>query len=374
MAVATKIEWADHTWSPWRGCQHATLPDGSQHPGCLHCYAETMAKRNPTIMGQWGPNGTRVRAAQQSWDQVRKWNSDANANQQWHSANRSFDPERPRIFPSVCDPFEDWTDRIMDHLGHYLHRCCQCGNEWAADFIDDALTVKASSCRNCRASCVETWLTMADCRRDLFNLIDETDYLTWILLTKRPENIRRFWPMVRPAILPDVDPGEWYRENVWLVYSASDQSSFDQGIESLVACNILAPVIGVCLGPLVGPVRMRHHISRLDWVIVEGESGPGSRPCRPEWIRSIVKQCKDARVPCFVKQLGANVVTRNDMVEDEFNSSDTGWPDPQVEYDIHGLREDYQGADCRIRLRDNKGGDMSEWPDDLRVRQFPIAK
>lgn len=50
-----------------------------------------------------------------------------------------------------------------------------------------------------------------------------------------------------------------------------------------------------------------------------------------------------------------------------------GWPDPDVEHNIHGFREEYQGADCRIRLRDPKGGDWDEWPEDLRVRQFPQA-
>ena len=56
---------------------------------------------------------------------------------------------------------------------------------------------------------------MDDLRRDLFALIDRTPNLDWLLLTKRPENIRRMWPMVREAELPDIDPGEWYRPNVW---------------------------------------------------------------------------------------------------------------------------------------------------------------
>ena len=119
-------------------------------------------------------------------------------------------------------------------------------------------------------------------------------------------------------------------------------------------------------------IEVDHNDDRmLDWVIVGGESGGGSRPCRPEWIRAIVGQCKAAGVACFVKQMGGNVVTRNDMVEDEFSSLDTGWPDPEVEHDIHGFREEYQGADCRIRLHDKKGGTMEEWPADLRVRQYP---
>lgn len=43
----------------------------------------------------------------------------------------------------------------------------------------------------------------------------------------------------------------------------------------------------------------------------------------------------------------------------------------RIEHDINGYREEYQGALCRIYLKDKKGADMSEWPEDLRVRQFP---
>lgn len=51
-----------------------------------------------------------------------------------------------------------------------------------------------------------------------------------------------------------------------------------------------------------------------------------------------------------------------------------GWPDPDVQHHINGFREDYQGADCRIRLHDKKGGLMEEWPEDLRVRQMPVME
>jgi len=67
----------------------------------------------------------------------------------------------------------------------------------------------------------------------------------------------------------------------------------------------------------------------------------------------------------------ANVICRNDMVDGQFNSKSSGCPDPEVEHHIHGFREDYQGADCRIKLADAKGGDWNEWPEDLRVREFP---
>lgn len=85
---------------------------------------------------------------------------------------------------------------------------------------------------------------------------------------------------------------------------------------------------------------------RLDWVIVGGESGPGARPFDVTWARHTVEQCKLAGVACFVKQLGAKPVTRVKGC----TSGGTLWG-----------------------LKDRKGGDMAEWPEDLRVRQFPAA-
>lgn len=88
----------------------------------------------------------------------------------------------------------------------------------------------------------------------------------------------------------------------------------------------------------------------------------------------IVEQCRAAAVPCFVKQMGANVIARNDSIEDEFSNCVDGWTHPDIQHYIHGFREEYQGADCRIRLREKKGGDMNEWPESLRVRQIPTGE
>ena len=102
----------------------------------------------------------------------------------------------------------------------------------------------------------------------------------------------------------------------------------------------------------------------LDWVIVGGESGPSARPCHVEWIRSIVKQCRTAGVACFVKQLGENCLDRNDA---GFDGGDGEWP--------VGTRtlggEGFQGAATLLNLRDRAGADPAEWPEDLRVREFP---
>jgi len=131
-----------------------------------------------------------------------------------------------------------------------------------------------------------------------------------------------------------------------------------------------------------------HENPSLDWVIVGGESGPKARPCDVSWIRSIKDQCQAASVPVFVKQLGGNVRDRNDAGFDAdthtwAEGEDTGkpvnpraWPsvieaEDRIEENPRGFLEEYQGAPVRIRLKDRKGGDPSEWPEDLRIRQFP---
>jgi hypothetical protein len=92
--------------------------------------------------------------------------------------------------------------------------------------------------------------------------------------------------------------------------------------------------------------RERSFIECLDWAIVGGESGPRARPCKINWIRSIVKQCRAAGVAPFAKQLGTNI----DCDED----------DPAFAWFAESLP-----------LSDPKGGDPTEWPEDLRVREFP---
>jgi protein gp37 len=78
------------------------------------------------------------------------------------------------------------------------------------------------------------------------------------------------------------------------------------------------------------------------WITVGGEKGAEAREFDLAWARSIIEQCERAAVPCFVKQLGARPV--------------------------------YEGSTGElypIRLESKKGGDVGEWPSDLRVRTFP---
>ncbi|NUO50688.1 MAG: DUF5131 family protein [Polyangiaceae bacterium] len=100
----------------------------------------------------------------------------------------------------------------------------------------------------------------------------------------------------------------------------------------------------------------RHERDRIvrgvDWVIAGGESGHGARPCDIRWIESVAKQCADAGAPCFVKQLGAN-------------------PHANIPTIVVGWRPGAPEPDTRLRLKDRAGADPSEWPEALRVQQFP---
>ena len=92
-----------------------------------------------------------------------------------------------------------------------------------------------------------------------------------------------------------------------------------------------------------------------------GESGPGARPCDVSWIRSIKDQCGAAGVACFVKQLGAKPFAANDGCHPGLRGCE--------HVSLSG-----GACDCCGRfpaVKDKKGGDPSEWPADLRVREMP---
>jgi len=213
---------------------------------------------------------------------------------------------------------------------------------------------------------------------------------THLLLTKRPDlmsdilNSAVMWRAMRAWLKGNHQQcanGEHISDavaefkNVWCGTSIANQADAKKNLPKLAKCRDRVPVLFVSAEPLVGPVDLTPWLADLDWVIVGGESGQKARMNRVVWTRSIIKQCAIAGVPCFHKQMGAFVVDRNDSFTCDPEMDKSCWPDnSDVEYDIHGFRENYQGADCRIRLRDSKGGVMEEWPIDLRVRQFPVCE
>lgn len=293
MGANSKIEWTNHTFNPWRGCARV-------HTGCANCYAERMSKRNPGALGVWGQNGTRVVAAEKTWGEPLKWDLAA-----------AKAGERHRVFcASLADVFEDWQGPMVSSGGDRLFACVKCGH-WGTSLL---------ICEQCLDE--DKWhlrqpVFMGDVRFKLFRLIDATPNLDWLLLTKRPENIARMWP------------GGGFRKNVWLLTSVSDQQTADAMIPALLQCRNLAPVLGLSMEPLVGPVDLRNYFgwfqcqkclmkchawdghSRccdgeakrfLDFVIVGGESGHGARPMLSDWALNIREQCRPNDVPFFFKQ------------------------------------------------------------------------
>jgi hypothetical protein len=162
--------------------------------------------------------------------------------------------------------------------------------------------------------------------------------------------------------------------------SVENQPRANQRIPLLVETR--AAVRFLSLEPLLENVHLRCGIyatrdgsfsgTTLDgihWIIIGGESGPGARSLDVSWIRRLIAVAKHVGVACFVKQLGADVRDRNDAGFDGEHGDAWDIPDDwRVEYPAGAL---YQGGPVRVHLKDRKGGDPSEWPADLRVREFP---
>ncbi len=120
---------------------------------------------------------------------------------------------------------------------------------------------------------------------------------TFQILTKRPERMKAYFDARNPSEL--MPP-----PNVWLGVSVEDQASADLRIPLLLGCPGVVRWLSVepLLGALVTEVEVSH--CAVDWVVVGGESGKGSRPMNPEWVRLIRDQCAMSGVPFFFKQGG----------------------------------------------------------------------
>ena len=169
-------------------------------------------------------------------------------------------------------------------------------------------------------------------RRELWELIDATPHLTWLLLTKRPQNIARMLP----------NPGQHYPRGgpawgdgwptVWLGTTVEHQEAADRNIPALLAVPAARRFLSC--EPLLGPVDLSnictgHYFLNvlngnkwhdgpginkfergdgsgggIDWVIAGGESGPNARPSHPDWFRSLRDQCAAAGTPFLFKQWG----------------------------------------------------------------------
>ena len=295
MAENTKIEWTDHTFNPWEGCQKVGA-------GCDNCYAET---RNARFAGgeaiNWGPGAPRRRTSISNWNKPLKWNKQAELQQ---AAWDGFKKVHPGL-----------TDDELIAKGFIKPRRPRVFCASLADVFDNAVDPQ--------------W------RADLFGLIMKTPHLDWLLLTKRigavtkllDESIRHIeslpdWTGEDPHPLEAVRNmlADWVLlrkppKNVWLGATITSQPEADRDISKLQA--VPANLRFLSMEPLLGPVSFEgmfanprnpadgtNALEALDWVIVGGESGPGARPMHPDWARSLRDQCQATGVPFLFKQWG----------------------------------------------------------------------
>lgn len=297
---------------------------------------------NHTFTPWFTDGNSRERAGESDWKSPAEWEREANTIQ------------RPRILIDT-EVFEEWDGPIVDKIGWAILKA----------YLDRERHIRDSCPIEQLGKDMQGWqpITMDDCRRDLFNLIDTCPTLDWIIKTKHPENVRRMWQNDK---LPWRATGEYHRDNVWIGASVSDQSTADRQIPELLKLRDLTPCLFLSVEPLLEAVDIHHSVcgaesmtmtepmvGNLDWVIIAGDSNPSARPCNIEWIRNIVRQCKEAGVPCFVKQLGSNVV--------------------DVKYSFPPTMHSGGGKSAGVILRHSKGANPNEWPEDIRVQEIPTC-
>lgn len=202
-------------------------------PACDNCYAEEMMDARYGRV-RWGAGEDRVRT--RDWSKPRKWNREAAAA-----------GKRPFVFcASLADVFDNEVD--------------------------------------------ERW------RADLFDLIEATPNLVWLLLTKRIGNVRKMTDPLRGCrILPS---------NTAIGATMANQEEYDRDRLKLDEVKLFADVRFTfgSFEPLLGPIILDKNAP--DWIIVGGESGRNARPMNLDWARSLKRQSDELGRVFNFKQVG----------------------------------------------------------------------
>ncbi|MGD9749707.1 MAG: DUF5131 family protein [Acidimicrobiia bacterium] len=295
----TGIQWTDRVWNPTTGCDRVS-------PGCDNCYALTMARRLKGIGSAKYQRDGDPRTSGPGFG-ITEHPDVLGEPSRWRKPSRVF-------VNSMSDLF---------HAG-----------------VSD------------------------ECIARVFAAIALAPQHTFQILTKRHARMRHLLNRrgFRTAVATEIarsndevlrrDLVGWPLPNVHLGVSVEDQRRADLRIPALM--DTPATVRFLSCEPLLGEVDLRPWmvlaesdltmvLPGLSWVIVGGESGAGARPMDLDWARLLVKRCRDARVPVFVKQLGS-AWARDTCVRGEL-----------------------------LSRRDPKGGEPQWWPPDLRVREFPAV-
>lgn len=362
--MSTGIQWTDETWNPASGCSKVSQ-------GCKHCYAE------------------RVFPRAYSRDRV----------DMPHSPGAEEWPVRARKFTDVV-MHRDRLDQplrwkrprriFVNSMSDLFHE------DVPFEFIAAVFSIMAVTTRHKFQVLTKRPARMLEFFR--WALQYQEDDGTWSPVGvddfHAGSRISEHWPPEIPWSGYDNCGPAFPYENVWLGVSVEDQQTADERIPLLLQTP--AAVRFISAEPLLGPIVLganlpgycpEHGYSfgscgysystvapHLDWVIVGGESGPYARECDIEWVRWLVKQCKSAGVPVFVKQLGARATgwCFGNCDSDGNDCSTTGFSSTAIGCQSFEASEGAECPDGRCCMRrDRKGADPIEWPAGLRVREFP---
>ncbi len=329
----TKIEWTrgedgsmGMSWNFIRGCSRVS-------EGCRHCYAETVAHRFN------GPGLPYEGLTVIGGDGEPRWNGKITFHEDILLKPLHWKKPRKIFVNSMSDLFHENV---------------------SFDIIDKAFAVMAL-----------------------------TPQHTYQILTKRPERMREY--MMGVGIAGEITGRSWRIHeaghamnvkisedvnfavpirNIWLGVSVEDQKTADERIPILL--NTPAACHWISAEPLLGPIDLRFYLSNfwrtpsdklydtLNWVVVGGESGAGARPCDVNWIKQIIKDCKSAGCSVFVKQMGSLPIMGEEVWKNNspLNIKSSSLPRGFV----------------AVAFTNKKGGDIEEWPEDLRIREYPEVR
>jgi protein gp37 len=316
----SKIQWTDHTFNAWEGCTKVA-------PECKNCYAETLVDHR-FHRAKWGKGQPRRRTSENLWKQPLAWNKTATGFAECRGCGRrgfanTWDAD---IRKAHADAITCCPDQFLLSARPRVF-CLSLG-----DWLDEEVPIE--------------WLA------DLLARIHATPNLDWQLLTKRPGNWRErisrvLSELIRRSrsdhhVVAQHMVARWLDgiapSNVWIGVSA--------GADQKAALEIPAKIHFLSCEPMLHALNTTH-AAGFDQIIFGGESGKNARVCKVRWIRDGVGWCLTHGVLPFVKQLGGNL-SDEDLDECARASGKS--------------------------MQDSHGGDMSEWPEDLRVREFPKVR
>jgi protein gp37 len=401
------ISYCDWTWSPIRGCRRVS-------PGCEHCYAERIAARfarprlevdhNPdtgdpagvvrslpfTGIANMTPDGPRwtgeVDLVESKLDEPLRARRSAETFLREHG-------RKPIVFvEDMGDLFyekvlETWIADVASVLllAHWFDfliltkRAARMADLLAGDSAFSALGVIP-----------HVWLGASAEDQPRF---DER----WSHLRKLAAAGWKTWISFEPLLGP-VDAGRQLQGGRTLHVSADvagmlRNQSFDcldddgrpltrveaeAQLRALLARGVkLIKGSNDCVGFSDQTGCLGHPTPKPEWIAIGGESGPGARPCAVEWVESLVSQARAAGVKCHVKQLGRYPVIRavdpaikGPAVIDAQRAIDLEWP---LGTHFGNPTKDAALGGRVALLRDSHGADPSEWPERLRVREWPAS-